>query len=204
MTRMHAEDGGLSRDQAARIEDRAARLERWVADIYGGSTREPRDWADVDLPWRSDPIDVKSVPSIGATFVNGGRRRPVVTSVVVTDSPRQLVLGVVEPDQWQDGVPVVPGRLAQRCWHVRRSDVFPPIGQWIRIGCVLPDWYMLSDDELLHVDWNDRNRRRMERRLAAPVSMPWADPESVKKGTGLASRRGHAPGKDNWRRSRGS
>jgi len=201
MTRMHAQDGGLSDDQAARINDRAHRLEQWVADIYGGWTREEGDWADVDIPWHG-PVDVKSVPSIDAGFVNGGAKRPVVTAVVATDSPRQLVLGIIDPAQWQYGVPVVPGRLAQRCWHVRRSDVFPPTGPWIRIGCVLPEWYRLSDDELLHIDWNDRNRRRVERRLAVPESMPWADPESVKKGTGLASRKGHAPGKDNHRRKR--
>ena len=195
----HMESAGMSDDQVRRVVERSRRAEIFVAETYGGDLLEPgNEWGDVELP-DVGIVDVKSVPSPYATFVNGGRHRPVSLAVVVSEEP-QLVLGLVPTDRWIDGLP--PVARPQRCWHVLRADVFPPTGSWFRIGCVVPDWYALSDDEVLRADWRDRNRRRSERAHATPEPTPWADPETVKKGTGLARRAGHAPGKDNWRRRR--
>lgn len=194
------EQAGISRSESDRIVRRSFQMERFVADVYGGELRVELDHADVNLP-DFGPVDVKAVPTPRATFVNGGTKRPVVTAIVVSRTPR-LVLGLVEPDQWEDGYPSVVGRKSQRCWHVRRAECFPPPPSAIRIGCVDPEWYAKSDDALLHTDWNDRNRRRSLRRRSAPIALPWADPESVAKGTGLAARRSHAPGAENYKRSR--
>lgn len=202
MARPHMESAGLSLDEIARIVSRSRRIEQFVADVYGGSLRAPGDEiGDVDIP-EVGTVDVKSVPSPSATFVDGGRYRPSVLAIVASDVPR-LVLGLVTPEQWELGIPDVPTRRKPtRCWHVLRADVFPPPPPFMRIGCVDPDWYARSDDVALHADWNDRNRRRVERRRNAPIPTPWADEESVARGTGLAGRRGHAPGQDNWRRRR--
>lgn len=194
----------LHPDDEERVLDRARRAERFVASVYGGTLREPYDpVGDVDLP-DGNVVDVKSVPTPAARFVNGGAHRPSSLVVVVSGRP-QLVLGLVFPGQWRDAVPDVSVvRRPKRCWHVLRAECFPPPPGWIRIGCVDPEWWLRPDDELLHDDWNDRNRRRVERAASAPVPMPWADPESVRRGTGLAGRKGHAPGRDNWRRRRPS
>lgn len=203
MTRrpLHMELAGLSLDQARAVVDRAFRAERFVVDVYDGELREPGDEVgDVDLVIGRRPItvDVKSVPSPSSRFVDGGRSRPMSLSLVVSRWP-QLVLGLVDPDQWTYGQPVV--RTAHVCWNVRRADVFPPPAPWIRIGCIVPAWYDMSDDDIKHASWNDRNSRRSARRADRPIEMPWAGPDAA-KGIGLASRKGHAPGKDNWRRKR--
>lgn len=199
MARTMMEEGGLGPEHADRIVDRSRRIERFVADVYGGELRRPGDEVgDVDIPGVG-PVDVKSVPTPRARFVNGGRYRPTVLAVVASARPR-LVLGLVEPEQWTLGIPVVPGRRPQRCWHVRRADTFPPPSNWVRIGCVDPEWYLKSDDDLLHADWNDRNRRRHERRANRPEPLWGVD--TNERGTGLAGRRGHAPGRDNYQRQR--
>lgn len=208
MTRrpLHMELAGLSLDQARAVVDRAFLAEQFVVDVYDGELREPGDQVgDVDLTIARRPItvDVKSVPTPLSKFVDGGRYAPAALSLVVSRDPH-LVLGLVEPDQWTFGQP--PVRSAHRCWHVRRADVFPPPAPWIRIGCVVPAWYDMSDDDINHADWNDRNHRRNWRRdEGRPLVLPGVGDEtspSYVRGTGLASRKGHAPGKDNARRKR--
>lgn len=199
----HMEQAGLPLDEVRRVQRRALELEHFVAAVYGGWVREEGDdIGDVDIP-DIGTVDVKSVPTPMARFVNGGDvdHRPVSLVVVASWRPK-LVLGLVEPEQWELGLPDVPGRRPQRCWHVRRAEVFPPPSYMARPGCVLPEWYEMTEDDLLHGDWRDRDRRRVLRRTYHPEPFPWADPESVRRGTGLAGRRGHAPGKDNYKRKR--
>lgn len=191
MASSHAEQSGMSRDDFDAIEARAARLERFVADTYDGEPFDP-DWADVYIPGFG-PVDVKSVPNVEASFVNGGSRCPVVTAIVVTESPRQLVLGLVDPDRWTFGVPTVLGPTGRPCWHVRRADVFPPTGRWLKFDCVAPDWYALDDDEIKRAGWRISQRSKRDRERVERERL-WDDIPDSK--SGHASVAGHRPGAD--------
>jgi hypothetical protein len=82
---------------------------------------------DIMIP-TGEIVEVKSVPTSEATFVNGGDKPPRYrTIVVVTEGKEEdwYVLGEIQTDRWVRGRPT---RLAnaQICWYVPRD----------RIGCV--------------------------------------------------------------------
>lgn len=196
------ERAGLSRLRQLAAERRGRWMEEIVAVLYGGTLRPMFDpVGDVDLP-SGLVIDVKSVPREDSKFVNAGAKRPVSLALVLSEEPVRL-LAAVEPSLWHSGVPAVHVMVdLQPCWHVLRSEVaLPPLGWMVAPGFVEPSLYWRTVDEALRADWRDRNRRKRERAANRPLPLPGIGVDDP-RGVGLASRRGHAPGKTNHIRRR--
>ncbi len=195
--------------------------ERFVASRYGTES-----FGHMHLAWDlvidGVPVDVKSVP-LGARFCNGGNKCPSALVVIVESddtitsytewSKTARILGVVpRGGPWRkDKPPIYGGRL---CWMTDRYQ-WEPIERHLPLTVDEPDETIIETqrlvlgavdprmhhdpDEMLRADWRDRDRRRRLRARSRPESM-WgeADPPA----TGLSDRRGHAPGKENYRRIR--
>lgn len=199
----HMAEAGYSDEYIDETQKRAMAMEEFVAVVYGGTRRPDRDpIGDVNIPGHGI-VDVKSVPHPNVKVINGGDHQPRARAIIVSAEPR-LILGLVERETWRLGVPTNTGwsKPARLCWHVRRAEVFPPPAPWIKMGCVLPEWYEMPEDEVLHTDWNDRKGRQRERARAMDSTKTLFGEEYGRPVSGLSLRKGHAPGKDNWRRTR--
>lgn len=178
----------------------ARATEKWVVEVwYRGTLRPPRDpLGDGDLP-DGRIVDVKTVPTPAALFVNGGTKRPVSLAIVASRGPL-VVLGAVRPEEWRWGLPPVPGRPAKACWYVLRGELHRAPSRAF-FGHPMPEDLPDSDEEL-HADWRRRDeRRRLRKKVGRPLPLPLIGVEDG-PATGLAMRKGHAPGKDNYKRRR--